>query len=382
MKSNLIEQIGKYCFCLAMAIEVLVVLIDKSAYINPYESMLFRITFVLFGVKILTTKFNKKEWICVFAAGILSVIPYFVNERDEMIRAVVLIVACKDIDLRKELKYVLYLTFAGCAVIVFLAATGIYGIMSVTADYGRDGMETRYVLGMGHPNAFHCMLWCVILLGIYLYHEHFKWYHYVFLMVWNLLAYYLTASNTGMLIITMTILGTALLQYVKPLKNQKAIYWLAALLLLSCVVFSIVGAYMGNGWDRPDTFMYKLDKIINGRYQSAFRVEAAHLENWTLFGNYANQEYFDAAFIRVFYWYGIFGGIGYVLFNLYLIYLSWKNKDAVLLMIIALIAVYSLIEAHFISVYLLRNYLLLFMGAYWYQPLETENSKKCYLWGK
>lgn len=139
---------------------------------------------------------------------------------------------------------------------------------------------------------------------------------------------------------------------------------------------------MGNGWDRPDTFMYKLDKIINGRYQSAFRVEAAHLENWTLFGNYANQEYFDAAFIRVFYWYGIFGGIGYVLFNLYLIYLSWKNKDAVLLLIIALIAVYSLIEAHFISVYLLRNYLLLFMGAYWYQPLESENSKKCYLWGK
>ena len=148
------KKFGEMCFWLGIMIETLVVLIDKSAYINPYESLIFRFTFLLFGIKIITTKYSAIEWTCIVLAGVLAFISYYINERDEMVRAVVLIAACKNISLQKEFKTIFYLTVAGCCIIVILARAGLLGAMSVTTDYGRGGIETRYVFGMGHPNAF------------------------------------------------------------------------------------------------------------------------------------------------------------------------------------------------------------------------------------
>ena len=58
-----IKKIGHVCFWIALVIELIIVIVDKSAYINPYEGMLFRMTFALFCVKILTTKYSRNEWI-------------------------------------------------------------------------------------------------------------------------------------------------------------------------------------------------------------------------------------------------------------------------------------------------------------------------------
>ena len=41
------KKAGECCFFAAVLIELLLVIIDKSAYINPYEGQLFRLTFVL-----------------------------------------------------------------------------------------------------------------------------------------------------------------------------------------------------------------------------------------------------------------------------------------------------------------------------------------------
>ena len=64
---------------------------------------------------------------------------------------------------------------------VVLSVTGVYGAVSLTADFGRgEGgqlYETRYVLGMGHPNALHCMLWMLAVLAVYSYADRLKWYH-------------------------------------------------------------------------------------------------------------------------------------------------------------------------------------------------------------
>ena len=98
------------------------------------------------------------------------------------------------------------------------------------------------------------------------------------------------------------------------------------------------------------------------------------------FGNYLlhreNQAYFDQGFIRLFYWYGIVIGLGYIAANLYLIWQSWRKKDYCLLVIVAAYAVFSLMEAHLISVYLLRNYLLIWLGYYWYQPFQERVQAK------
>ena len=47
-KDTFMHRIGEYLFTIAVAIEVLVVIIDKSNYTNPVQGRLFQLTFLLF----------------------------------------------------------------------------------------------------------------------------------------------------------------------------------------------------------------------------------------------------------------------------------------------------------------------------------------------
>lgn len=375
-----IKRIGEICFWIALFIELIIVIVDKSAYLNSYESQLFRITFLLFGIKLITTKYTMKEWICIAIVGVIAVCSYFINEKDEAVRAVVFIASCKGISLNKNIKVIFYVTMIGCMALILLSVTGIFGAMSVTADYGREAIETRYTLGMGHPNALHCMIWMVITLAMYAYDSSMKWYHYLLFMGINIVTYLLTNSNTGMMLATVMILGIVVLHYIPLLQKASWVYVAGAMVVIACIGFSVYGAYTGNGWNDSNTFMYKLDKVLNGRYEYCYKVEAARLSNWKLFAAPENTEYFDAGFVRAFYWYGIIPGILYGLMHLYLVWQSFRYKDYVLLVMVVTFSVYHLMEAHFVSVYLLRNYLLVCMGYYWYQPFMKCQESAGYLW--
>lgn len=369
------NKIGNLCFWIALVIESVIVMIDKSAYINPWEGKLFRLTFVLFCIKVITTQYSKKEWIAIAIAGILVSISYLVNDKDEVVRAAVFVISCKNIDVKRILKVVLGITLAGSVILFVLAASGTFGAMTMTANFGRGPfpgiVETRYCFGMGHPNAFQCMMYMMTVLCLYIYVDKMKWYHFVLLFLINVMTYHYTDSNTAMLVIGATIIGAAIMKYVPILKNLKWIYWLSAAFVLALVIFSAVGSYTG----RETQFMYGLDQVLNGRFQYAHAIENARVENWTLFSNRLNTEFFDQGFIRLFYWYGIIPGIMYVLANLYLIYQSYKKRDYMLLIIVVGFSLFSLMEAHLISVYILRNYLFVLLGYYWYQPFEMREKK-------
>ena len=366
------NKIGNLCFWIALVIESVIVMIDKSAYINSWEGKLFRLTFVLFCIKVITTQYSKKEWIAIAIAGILVSISYLVNDKDEVVRAAVFVISCKNIDVKKILKVVLGITLAGSVILFVLAASGTFGAMTMTANFGRGPfpgiVETRYCFGMGHPNAFQCMMYMMTVLCLYIYVDKMKWYHFVLLLLINVMTYHYTDSNTAMLVIGATIIGAAIMKYVPILKNLKWIHWLSAAFVLTLVIFSAVGSYTG----RETQFMYDLDQILNGRFQYAHAIENARVENWTLFSNRANTEFFDQGFIRLFYWYGIIPGIMYVLANLYLIYQSYQKRDYMLLIIVVGFSLFSMMEAHLVSVYILRNYLFVWLGCYWYQPFERK----------
>jgi hypothetical protein len=373
---NNTKKIGNICFQIGLVIELIIIIIDKSAYTNPLEGQLFRLTFLLFCVKIATTKYSWREWLTIFLCGIVAMISYLVNDKDEVVRLIAFIAACKDIPLKKCLKTIWYITMAGCLALILLSITGIYGNTAMIADFGRCVVEKRYTLGMGHPNALFCMIWVLIVLGIYIYHDKMKLYHYAICLAILLGTYYITDSNTGLIIGTGTIFLATLLQYVNKLQTAKIIYIIGALILVSCIVFSLFGAKFGDG----TPILWKIDDMINGRYKTAFTFENARLDNWTLFANPDNTEFFDAGFIRLFYWYGIIPAIGYFIMNFYLIYQSYKFKDYMMLIMIVVFSIYSLMEAHFISVYLLRNYLFVLMGYYWYQPFAIRGDDEAYFW--
>ena len=60
-KQSIFSKIAYSCFYLGVIIEVLIVLVDKSAYTNPIEGRLFQITFLLFLIKVGLTRYTRKE---------------------------------------------------------------------------------------------------------------------------------------------------------------------------------------------------------------------------------------------------------------------------------------------------------------------------------
>lgn len=366
-----IKKIGETAFYTALVLEMLFVLLDKSAYIIPYETWWFRLTFAMFVCKIACTKYTFKEWICILLFGILGLVSFFAADREEIIRIVAFVAAFKGIPLRTAAKITFYETLAGSLVIVLLSVTGIYGAVSVTGYFRGGGIEeTRYCLGMGHPNALHCMFFAILTLGLALYNQKMKWYAYLFTFIMNILVFLLTDSRTGLLVCTVTILFALFLHYGGKFREKRGLYILASVFILFCVLLTLIISIYGV--EIP--ILRQIDIRINGRFQ--WGKTGGGIEYWRLFGSAANQNYFDMGFLRIFYWYGIIPGILYTCLLVIMIWGCYKNKAYDAFLVVMMFSAYTLIEAHAVSVYIGRNYILLFMGAMWYTLLGQADTEE------
>lgn len=365
-----LKKFGELVFYVALTLEMLYVLVDKSELILPYETWLFRLTFLMFAVKIACTKYTLKEWICIFLMGVLGVVSFVVTDREEIIRIVALVAAFKGIDIKTVEKVTFYETLAGCLLIVFLSVTGIFGAVSVTGYFRGGGIEeTRYCFGMGHPNALHCMFFAVLVLGMAIYYEKMKWYSFLMLLLLNFVVFKLTDSRTGMLMALAAIALAAFLRYAKKLREKKLLYVLSIIFIVCCVLLTVfVSIY---GVEFP--IMRQIDIRINGRFQ--YGKSDGGMQYWSLFSSQDNQNYFDMGYMRIFYWYGIIPGILYTIILCVVIWNCRKQKAYDAFLVIMAFSAYMLIEAHAVSVYLGRNYILLFMGAMWYTIVNREGSE-------
>ncbi len=389
-----------YLFYVGLTIELLIVIVDKSNLINPFEGRLFQITFLIFLLKLLLTDYSKKEWHWIVGLELLAFFSYWVTGANELIRIVTFVAACKNIPLKQMMRYAFYVTLAGCAVIVLLSVTGIYGDISLTQAYGRESAETtiyigvepaketRYTLGMGHPNALSCMFLMLLVMAVYVYFERMKWYLYLFLMLLNVGVYALSGSKTSMLITTAFLAGACALTYCRFLREDRFGYLCGLLVFAACIAFSVDAAvcaqrvrdvqwnefYYGEPLDdRHIVTLAKIDRRISGRIISLTDSEAndGMIQTWSLFSRPENMEhYFDMGWVKVFYRYGIVPGIMYLLAHLALLWRIYRRKDACGLAVFTVLAVYTVVEAHLVSFYIGRNFLLMMMGWYFF-PVES-----------
>lgn len=383
-----------FLFYAGLTIELLMVIVDKSNYINPIEGQLFRITFLLFALKLLLTDYTKKEWGVIILLEAVAFLSYQITEANDLIRVVTFVAACKNIPLRQMLKYTFYVTLIGCAAIILLAVTGIYGAVSLTQAYGHESMETtiyigkeaaqetRYTLGMGHPNALACMFIMLVVLGVYVWFPQMKWYIYLFIMLLNAGVYALTQSKTGALIVTAYLIGACVLTYCRLLREKAFIYVCGLLVLVFCLGFSLDAAVCAQRvrdaqwreffyWNPMDNdhivALGRVDRFLNGRIVSLTDSENndGMIQTWSVFSEPNNMNYyFDMGWVKLFYRYGIVPGTIYVIAQIVLLWKLYKRKDACGLLLFATLAVYTVIEAHLISVYLGRNFLLMMLGYY------------------
>lgn len=383
-----------YLFYIGLIIELLIVIVDKSNLINPFEGRLFQITFLLFWLKLLLTGYSRKEWHMIVGLELLAFLSYWVTGANDLIRIVTFVAACKGIPLRQMMRYAFYVTLVGCALIVLLSVTGIYGDISLTQAYGRESAETttyigvepveetRYTLGMGHPNALSCMFLMLVVMGVYVWFAQMKWYLYLFLMLLNVGVYALSGSKTSMLITTAYLAGACVMTYCRFLRNHFPAYLCGLLVFVLCIGFSVDAAVCAQRvrdaqWN---AFFYldpldnghivalgKIDRQISGRIVSLTDTEEndGMIQTWSIFSEPENMDhYFDMGWVKVFYRYGVAPGIVCLIVNLALLWQIYRRKDACGLVMFVVLAVYTVVEAHLVSVYIGRNFLLMMMGSY------------------
>lgn len=390
--------IPRLIFYLGLTIELGMVIIDKSNYINPIEGYLFRVTFMLFALKLLMTEYTWKEWLLIVFMEAIGIISYKVTGKNDIIRIVTFVAACKGIPLRQMMRYTFYITLIGSAAIVFLSVTGIYGEMRLTMDYGRGydmsvqrgHEETRYTLGMGHPNALAAMFMVIIAIGIYAFSEKVKWYVYLFLMLLNIGIYGLTDSKTSLAITTLLLAASFVMSYSKFFREKKFAYICGILVFLLCIAFSLdaaanaprvrLGEWSETYLEGPRSnahivALMRVDQKTNGRILALTDTEDNNgsMESWRIFSSPNNMEYyFDMGWVKLFYRYGIIPGILYCMASLALLWEFYKKRDAFGLVIFTVMALYTVVEAHFFSIYIGRNFMLMMMGA----CLFKENNEK------
>ena len=205
-KNGKIEQFGRICFYAGLLLELLIVILDKSSWINPLEGQMFRVSFLLFACKLCVTKYSKKEWLAVLAAGVIAGLCYLGSDRDEAVRAVVFVASMKGIDHKKALRVVFYVTLTGMAVLAMLSLAGVLGeVWDACAGYGIKEGSRRLCLGVGNSNALAIMIWALMTLGVYLFHEKMKPVHWMLLGVLTLGVYAATMTRTTFLIMAATL---------------------------------------------------------------------------------------------------------------------------------------------------------------------------------
>ncbi|MBD5473542.1 MAG: hypothetical protein HDR20_11820 [Lachnospiraceae bacterium] len=386
-KREWIHTIANASFYAAILIEVMIVIVDKSNYTNPIEGRLFQLTFVLCFVKVCLTRYTFREYGTIFLFGIIGAVSYFVTGRNELLRLIILIAACKDVDMRKCLKVIFWLTLAGCLGIILLSVSGIYGNISLTADFGRGGVETRYALGMGHPNALHCMVWALTALGLHLYGNELKWYHYLEFFVVNIGVFCLSFSRTSLLTGIFTIVLSFLVSGKRSEAIKKAGAWIGGLAAAGSIVVSIVfaaNAYRvynyawhlyGEEPDKITRLFVKLDRVLSGRIRILTETDSweGAIGSWSLFSRPDADRYFDLGWVRLFYWYGVIPAGICIMILFVLILYCYRKKQYSAIALIAAFSVYTVIEAHGVSDYLARNYMIFLVGQYWCQMLSKES---------
>ena len=391
-----VKKAAHILFYLGLSVEILVLLIDKSALMNPYEGRIFQITFCIFFAKLLLTKYDAKEYVVIFLSLVFGLFIDRFGDRNEILRFAVFAAACKDMDLKKVLKYMFFTTLGGSLLIVLLSFTGLFGELRVIKEYPGGVVKNLYAFGMGNANAFHCMFFALVLLFLYLYGTSIRWWGYALLLLADVVLAFLTRSKTGAAITAFSILMMAAVNYVVPSEEKESGKCSEKFLRFGTYVCFFANAlglvvsfwFAGSAWklrakrwelsgfEKADGLITKVDSLLTGRISLltvSDKWEGA-VQSWRFIPEKGHEAYFDLGFIRLFYWYGILAALVILaVYALLFVYLYKKRKYREIVFL-TLMSLYTVVEAHFVSVYMARNYALVLLGSFWCGMLEEKKN--------
>lgn len=362
------EKAAEYLFWIAFMLEALVMMFSHSAFELPYAGRILHLAFVLFGSKILMTRYTRWEWIIIIVLGIVGVLSYFSMGEEWFIRIVMLIIASKNISIHKAVKYLFYIAASGAIIIIILSLLGYGGQTVDIRDYGRGSVEARWCLGFSHANNLHGTLWYVVSLGILTYINKLKWYHGVLITILNYFLYTFTLSRTGFLVTEMVILAALLYVYYPRIADWKWIYAAGGIGTAFCAFIGIFVVAYGI-FSLPG--LKGLSDMLTVRLEVLSWWES--IEQWSLFGDGRERKLTDVGFIT------LISEYGYVIFSIYLlclfvmIYYYCRNKKWMEFIVLMTCVLYTFMESTYVfNVYLLGNFTFVLLLGTWNRLLKKQ----------
>lgn len=361
------EKIAEAIFWFAFISEILLFALKKFNVTYPNQTLLLRGICFIFCIKILLTRYTRKEWGLIIICSLLGIAAYFLSGRgiDILFRAVVMIAASKNISREKAFKILFFILLVLYSVIML---QGIFGqrLLVDIRDYGRGKVEARYTIGFSHANIFHFSMWSLMMLFIYLYYTRLRLWHYTIFIVLNFFIAYLTRSRTSLALAMFSIAAYMLLRYTNIWNFKKWLCIAGAAALMFCLLLSAATAAYG----AQSPVMAALDSLLTGRISLAH--QAAGESFLSLFSRQGNDLLIDMGFVRLFYAYGIVPSIMYIGSILFLILDDWRTDNPVNFIFLIMLVLFTLVEAQQVNCDIVYSFTFIMLFDRWQRIFDNS----------
>ena len=349
------DRIASILFYTAFLLDIIILCTNNAGIEIPYRGRLLQLAAVIWGVKILMTKYTKKEWVLIVCVAFLSLLPFLFLRETLVVQIVLMLLASKDMDRSKLLKCYFFMLLFSMLLMVLLSSVGIIDNLALIKDFDRGGVETRYCFGFNHPNVFYSNFLNLTAIGMCAFYSKLKNWHYVLLTVLNCFLMNLSASRTGFIVVQVLIIAMFLVQKWPHIMESKVIYSLGYVAIGVAIIFSYSIFWMD--WN----LVMKLDEIFTGRVGIA--QTWGHISEWKLLpvSREAEALVLDMGFVNLMYYWGIILGTVY-LFVIFWNYRQFRiKKDYSALVILLSYTLFTMIEAHAFSMYFVGNLMFMMM---------------------
>lgn len=311
--------------------------------IGPGSRTLRLIAMWLLFAKILLTRYTKKEFFLLAPIAILALYNYTVSGNIYCVYTILVIACLKDINYPTLFKVLFYSTLSAVVFVGIMSFFGIGSPVSITENFGREMIETRYCLGLYHPNIWHFAITRCIVFFCAAYYDKLTIIPLIALLLFNYFIYVSSASRTGFLAASTFLMLIVFYKYFRKLMHS--------FFIKLCMILGMLGVYgvyihftldLMNGGLYGEIFNYK---VTTGRIRQAIDFLTNH--NIDLFANRFPDDgtLFDWGSLRMFYECGyLWGGLFFIAFFV-LIYFALKNNWDLVIAVAIFFLLYGLYES-------------------------------------
>lgn len=364
-------------FYIGMWIEMIWSSLYYASFHMPFATILVFIAMQCFAFRIILMEHSSKEWAWIGILIALGIACEFYTTRGFVLRAVLLILASKEIELKRVLKHYLIVNAVACTVIICVSGLGIAGVwMEENAYRAVDEVQNRYVLGFNSPNTTHYVLIRLGLVALYIWWDKIKLWHTIVFFAINYMLYFLTDSRTGFIVGVIAVILTIFFKYFGIIKDWKIWYYMGIIMILTMVVFSL--HFLHWNFYEYDTlrtcpdYVYKVNDMLVGRIHQALKytqdIELSPI------GTRQSGVYCDMGYIK------FFLQEGFLIYGIYLVTVfkmilkQYRIKDYAGYIIIIAISFRMFMESSFVP-FVFQNVILLLLIGNWSELLEPLNKK-------